>query len=146
MNWIDETRRKAFEHRVHKAPVESRGHGRDLDRLLPENVKERALPTGNELILSYEDALTAVAIANQHKIAVLGFDAGEIQEEGFQASEFTGYDDEVEFIGDWNYFLSQMNARAERWIKEHPLPKNHGYILTSVSQEEFLQLARSRRS
>jgi len=146
MDWIYETRRKAFKHRVHGSIVESRVHGQALDRLLPDDVKERALPIGNELILSYEDALTAVLIANEHKIAVLGFDAGEVLEDGFRASEYTGYDGEIEFIGDWNSYVALLNARAERWIKERPLPKNHGYILTSASQEEFLQLARNRRS
>jgi hypothetical protein len=145
MNWIDETRRKAFEDHVQSATVKSRGHGRTLDRLLPDHVKERVLPIGNELILNYEDALTAVAVANEYKVAVLGFDAGEVLEDGFQASYFTGYDSEIEFMGDWNSYMALMNAQAERWIKEHPLPKNHGYILTSASHEEFIQLERYRR-
>lgn len=145
MGWIDETRRKAFENHARGTTVESRGH-RTLDRLLPDDIKERVLPIGSELILGYEDALTALAVANEHKIAVLSFDAGEVLEDGFQASEYTGYDCEIEFRGDWSSYVASMNALAERWIKEHPLPKNHGYILTSTSQEEFLQLERYRRS
>ncbi len=104
-----------------------------MNRVLPDDVKERAVTTGNELILSYEDALNAVSLANEHKIAVLGFDAGEVLEDGFQASEYTGYDCEIEFSGDWNSYVASMNALAERWLKEHPLPKNHGYILTFTS-------------
>jgi hypothetical protein len=141
MDWIDETRRKAFENHVRGTTVESGGHGA-LDRLLPDDLKERVLPIGNELILGYEDALTALGVANEHKIAVLGFDAGEVLDQGFQASEYTGYDREIEFSGDWNSYLASMNALAEGWLKEHPLPKNHGYILSSTSQEEFLQLER----
>ena len=142
MDWIDETRRKAFENHVRGTTVESGA----LDRLLPDDVKKCAVMIGNELILGYEDALTALAVANEHTIAVLGFDAGEVLENGFQASEYTGYDREIEFSGDWNSYVASMNALAERWLKEHPLPRNHGYTLTSTSQEEFLQLERYRRS
>jgi hypothetical protein len=146
VEWIDEARREAFERLgLARRLTPSVGRGRDLDRLLPEEIRMRALPIGNELILSYEDAVSAIVIASEHKIAVLGFDAGEVLEDGFQAFEYTGYDRGIEFICDWNSYVSMMNTRAEQWIKEHPLPKNHGYTLTSTSEEEFLQLARNRR-
>jgi hypothetical protein len=138
MEWIDEKRRKAFENLVRGTTAESRGH---LDRLLPDDVKERALPRGNELILSYGDALMAVAVASEHQIAVLGFDAGEVTDHGFQSLSFSGYDREIEFIGEWSSYVSLINRQAERWIREHPLPENHGYILTSASERE-LQEAR----
>jgi hypothetical protein len=37
-----------------------------------------------------------------------------------------------------------MNAKAESWIKEHPLRENHGYILTSSSEKEFASLKKER--
>ena len=132
MEWISESRRKRFE-----SSVGPQGFVRNLDRLLPEMIKTRALPVGDEIILPYEDAVSAIAIASEHQIAILGFDAGEITEQGFQSLNYSGYDRNIELIGDWSSYVSMMNSQAERWIKEHPLPENHGYILTSASEDEL---------
>jgi hypothetical protein len=37
-----------------------------------------------------------------------------------------------------------MNAEADRWLKEHRLGENHGYVLTSASEREFAGLKRCR--
>jgi len=70
----------------------------------------------------------------------LGFDSGEVLEDGFQVLGYTGYDADVPFKGDWKTYVEAMNIEAERWLKEHRLGRNHGYILTSTSQEEFDEL------
>jgi hypothetical protein len=135
MDWIDQERRDAFPRRKY-LPL---GVGAmELDRLLPEEMKRRALMIGNELILSYEDALAAVGIATEHQIAVLGFEAGEVQRDGFQVVDYNGY--EFKFSGDWSAFVRMNNTEAERWITEHRFGKNHGYIVTSTSEREFAEL------
>ena len=146
MEWLDETRRHAFENseRVRAAgrPGALGGNGiaGQLDGILPKDIEKRALAIGNELILPYEDALAAIATATEHHIAVLGFDAGEVDEDGFRVVDYTAYDRDINFTGDWNAYVAAINTKAERWIKAHPLGKNHGYILTATSQEEFSQI------
>jgi hypothetical protein len=143
MEWIDEARRNAVEESEHirRGGVQGTPHQSgivsELDRILPEDVKMRALAIGNELILPYEDALTAIATATEHRMAVLGLDSGEVVDDGFRVVGCTGYDRDIDFTGDWNVYVAAINAEAERWIKEHRLGKNHGYTLTSTSQEEF---------
>jgi hypothetical protein len=148
MHWIEESRRIAFEHREQGRAKERAASSEwneitaDLDRAIPEELRLRAVAIGNELILSYDDALTAIGIATEQGIAVLGFDSGEVLEDGFQVLDWTGYDVNVPFTGDWKAYVGAMNAEAERWIKEHRLDKNHGYILSSTSQREFDELQR----
>jgi hypothetical protein len=141
MDWIEETRRSAFERgesiRVKQAADSSKlSETGDLDRALSEDIKLRAIAIGNELILSYEDALATIGIANKHGIAILGFDSGEVQEDGFQVLGYSGYDADIPFTGDWRAYVKAMNVEAEHWLEEHRLGRNHGYILTSTSQEE----------
>lgn len=148
MDWIEESRRSAFEHgeriraKQRADSSESSGITRDLDRALSEDIRLRALAIGNELILSYDDAFAAIGIATQHEIAVLGFDSGEVLEDGFQVLGYTGYDANVPFTSDWKAYVQTMNIEAERWLKEHRLGKNQGYILTSTSQQEFDEVHR----
>jgi hypothetical protein len=144
MEWIDDLRRKAFEKSVRTLGGSMQGVSHTnvgaLGRILPEDVKKRAVAIGNELILSYEDALTAIATATERQIAVLGFDSGEVVEEGFRVVDYTGYDRDIDFTGDWNAYVAAINTEAERWIRAHRLGKNHGYILTATSLEEFSQI------
>ncbi|MGA7063217.1 MAG: hypothetical protein WBY69_18560 [Candidatus Acidiferrales bacterium] len=67
MNWIDQKRRDAFSRRKYLSPGGERAI--ELHRILPEEMKNRALAIGNELILGYEDALAAIGIATEHQIA-----------------------------------------------------------------------------
>ena len=148
MHWIEESRRIAFEHgeqaraKERAASSEWNEVTADLDRVIPEEIRLRAVAIGNELILSYDDALTAIGVATEQEIAVLGFDSGEVLEDGFQVLDYTGYDINVPFTGDWKAYVGAMNVEAESWIKEHRLDKNHGYILSSTSQREFDELQR----
>ena len=148
MDWIDELRRSAFE-RGQRIRAEERANSsewseitRDLDRALPEDTRLRAIAIGNELILPFEDALAAIGVATERDIAVLGFESGEVLEDGFQILGYTGYDANVRFTDNWKVYVEAMNIEAECWLKEHRLGKNHGYVLTSSSQREFDELQR----
>jgi hypothetical protein len=152
MSWIEDSRREAFENsqRVRAGrrlgQVGNGGAVGDLERSLPDDVKKRAVTIGNELILSYEDALTAIAIASEHQIAVLGFDSGEVLGDGFQVLNYTAYDGGIPFAGDWKAYVAAMNVEADRWIKEYPLGRNHGYVIASTSEKEFADMKRLRQS
>ena len=141
MTWVDESRRRAFEQTLAARTdhPQSLKVG-DLESLLATDFKQRAVAVGNELILPYEDSLAAIGTATQHLIAVLGFEAGEIQEDGFQVLDYSGYDNDVPFTGDWNAYVTETNVHAERWIKAHYFGRNHGYVLTSTSEREFREL------
>ena len=148
MDWIEELRRSAFE-RSERIRARQRADSSewteptgDLDRALSEDIRLRAIAIGKELILSYEDVLAAIGIATAREIAVLGFDSGEVLEDGFQVLGYTGYDGNVPFTGDWKAYVEAMNIEAERWVTEHRLGKNHGYIMTSTSQKESDELQR----
>jgi|ERR1700683_999220 hypothetical protein len=111
---------------------------RDLEYVLPEEIKKRALRSGNELILSHEDGLTAIAIATEHNIAVLGFELGEVLDNGFQVLDYSGTNSSFFRIGMPS--LARTIVRRNAGIKEHRLSNNHGCIITSTSEREFAKL------
>ena len=53
----------------------------DLENTLPEDLKKRGARSGSELILTYGDALRAIAVANE-QIAVWGLEGVDILPEG----------------------------------------------------------------
>jgi hypothetical protein len=152
MSWIDDSRREAFEKfvrvRAERRTEEGEYDGTvgDLNRALPVEIKKRALEIGNEYILCYEDALQSIAIASGHRVAVLGFESGEVLDDGYRVVNYSGYDEKIEFAGDWDAYVAAINAEAEGWIQEHPLGRNYGYVLTSTSEREFAEVQRLRRS
>lgn len=115
----------------------------DLERIFTGDIAKRAVKIGNELALCYEDALAAIQIATANRIAILGFDSGELLKDGFQVVDYSGYDRDISFNGDWKGYVAAMNADAETWIKRRQFAKNHVYVLTSTSEEEFAQLRNS---
>jgi hypothetical protein len=76
--------------------------------------------------------LTAIAIANERDLAVLGFEAGEVLDSGFRAIDYNGYD--FKFSGDWQVYVRTNNAEAERWVCEHRYGKNHGYVYVYIGK------------
>ena len=113
----------------------------DLDLVLPAQLRSRAVVSAGseERILPYAETLEAIDAATKHGIAVLGVESFEIRGDGaLLALGFSVY----EFLPepDWGTFVGQNNHTAERWIKDHRLGENHGYILTSASQKEFSSL------
>jgi len=115
----------------------------DLERILPDELKNRALASGNELVLAYADALAAIVIATNHQIAVLGLDAFEVRRDGLRTIHLGDASRYIPFAGDWRAYVENLNSEAELWLKEHRLGENHGYILTSASESE-LTAAKSR--
>jgi|GEM_PF-2379136 len=119
----------------------------DLESILPADLKKRAISSGNELILPYADALRSITIANEHQIAILGIEAIDILPPGrysFYVSNYTGYDNDIKFAGNWQAYVAANNSEAERWLKAHVLGDGHGYILTSTSEKEFAALGSKR--
>lgn len=113
---------------------------KDLEHVLPDYLKRAAVPCGTELVLPYLEALDAVAIATEHLIAVLGVESFEVLRDGLQVIDYSGYDRDILFAGDWRALVIAHNSQATCWIREHRLGENHGYILTSASQKEFTML------
>jgi len=115
----------------------------DLESILPDELKKAALASGNELVLPYSEALSAIGVASQNNIAVLGLELFDVRKDGLLTIDYSGYDSgyncDIPFPGDWNTYVASMNAEAERWIKEHRGEVNHGYILTSASEREFAE-------
>lgn len=85
-----------------------------LEHLLPDQIKERALPSGSELVLCYDDALTAIQVAAEHDIAVLGLEAFEIQQDSLLTVSYTGYDMEPTCFSDWKFFARSHERRSEK--------------------------------
>jgi len=115
----------------------------ELECILPNELKNGALATGDELVLPYAEALAAIVIATNHQIAVLGLDAFEVQKDGLRTIYLGNASRYVSFTGDWRAYVANLNSEAERWLKEHRLGENHGYILTSASEHE-LAVAKAR--
>lgn len=118
----------------------------DLEKLLPEDFKKRAIIPGNEWILHYADALSAIEIATENQIAILGIDAIDILPPGeyrFYVSDYTGYDREIKFAGNWEEYVRKMNSERELWLKAHALGDGHGYSIASASEKEFRELQSS---
>jgi len=114
-----------------------------LEHFLPDQLKNAAVCPGEELVLPYAEALSAIRIATEHQIAVLGLEAFEVKKEGLLTVSLADASSYTPFTGDWTAYVAIMNAEAERWISEHRLGENHGYILTSTSEKEFASLPRS---
>jgi hypothetical protein len=54
----------------------------ELERILPSELTDAALASGNELVLPYVEALHAIVVATTHQIAVLGLEAFEVRKDG----------------------------------------------------------------
>jgi hypothetical protein len=109
----------------------------ELECILPEELKNCALAFGNELVLPYAEPLAAIVIATNHQIAVLGRDAFRIQKDGLRTIHLGDASRYIAFTGDWRAYVANLNAETERWLKEHRLGENHGYILSSTSEREI---------
>ena len=139
MNWIDESRQSAFAKSERERAKNGEGAGSvpELNHVLPEDLGSRALPIGNELIIPYEDVATLISVATEHSIAILGFEVGEVLEDGFQVADYSGYEGDVMLKSDWSAYVAAMNAKATDWMMKHRVGQNHGYIVTSSSEQEF---------
>ena len=111
-----------------------------LEEVLPDELKKSAIACGNELVLPFAEAAAAILIAADHQVAVLGVDAFEVRPDGLATVALFDPSSKIVFTADWKAYVALMNAESSRWLKEHRLGKNHGYILTSASESEFANL------
>jgi hypothetical protein len=111
-----------------------------LEDLLPEEIKRESTPSGNEFVIPYRHALTAIKIASEHEIAILGVDSHEIRQGSILTIGLQDGSDTIKYAGDWRRYVQQLNDAARTWLTENQLGENHGYILTSASNEEYKRL------
>jgi hypothetical protein len=110
-----------------------------LENLFPEKLKRAALDSScGDLILPYREALAAIEIATDHKIAILGVDSHEVRNGSILTHDLSDGSGQFKFTGDWTAYVQLLNSTARDWIIAHPLlGENQGYILTSSSKTEF---------
>ena len=109
-----------------------------LEELLPVQIKHAATLSGVELVLPLSEALSALEIAKHHQIAVLGVEQFRVQTDGFfLVLDYSGYDAEVSYNGEWGAYADELNLHAEQWLLKHKAEQDHGFILTSISKHEF---------
>ena len=111
-----------------------------LEEVLPDGLKKSAVASGNELVLPFAEATEAILIATDHQIAVLGLEAFKIQPDGLITVALCDPSRNNAFTRDWKAYVALMNDECSRWLLEHRLGENHGYILTSTSESEFADL------
>lgn len=117
-----------------------------LESILPAEITGQALTLENtELVLPYAQALQAISIATEQKIAILGLEAFELRKDGLLTVDLSDASAYIRYAGDWKAYVTRMNTEADRWFKEHRLGENHGYILTSASETEFGSLSNKTR-
>jgi hypothetical protein len=109
----------------------------ELECILPDELKNGGIASGDEHVLPYAEALAAILIATNHQIAVLGLEAFEVQKDGLRTVHLADASSYIPFSDDWGVYVTNLNLEAERWLKEHGLGENHGYILTSASEREL---------
>jgi hypothetical protein len=118
----------------------------DLEKILPDEIRRSTLWAGNELVLPYAEASSAVGIATKHQIAIFGFEAFEVQKDGPRTVDLNDPAAHIAFAGDWLAYVVALNTEADHWINEHRYGANHGYILTSASRSEFDQIQKLRKT
>jgi hypothetical protein len=118
----------------------------DLEKILPDEIRGSTLWPGNELVLPHAEASSAVGIAIEHQIAILGFEAFEVRKDGLLTVDLNDPSAHISFAGDLLAYVVAMNTEAAHWIKEHRYGANHGYILTSASKSEFDQIQKLRKT
>jgi hypothetical protein len=112
----------------------------DLDSLVPSDLLQTAWKCGDEFAYPHPNVLRVVEITNENRIAILGFEFFHIlpENQGFATETYTGY--ELRFNGYWPGFVQDNNLLAAHYIEKNRRDGDYGFILTSTSEREFLQL------
>ena len=111
-----------------------------FNAILPPEITDASVRSGNEWVLPLPQATEAVDLATKHLISILGVESFRIEHSGFLLLDYTGY--AFEFRGDWPSYVQQNNQAALSVIEEYPLGEGHGYIQTASSELEFQSLRR----
>jgi len=116
----------------------------DLDSLVPFELQQTAWKSGEEFAYPYPNVLKVVDIANKNGIAILGFEFFQIlpSHPRFATEALTGY--ELRFNGYWPGFVQDNNLLAAYYIEKNRREGDYGFILTSTSEREFLQIDQQR--
>jgi hypothetical protein len=114
----------------------------DLERALPSEITNRAVLSGNELLLPLDEATSAVRIAFRNLIAVLGVEIFHILDSGLGTETYSAY--EFKFDDNWHNYVGLNNDAALRFLDENSYGEGFGYILTSTSENEFRSLPTGR--
>ena len=98
----------------------------DLDRLLPDRIRIKAIatPQGTELLFAYPDVLEVIELATDHSIAILGVEVFQIEPEGLLVERISDY--EVPFSGDWAAFVRSNNAQVKEIVQQEIRGEGHG--------------------
>jgi len=110
----------------------------DFGAILPSEITNPCVRSGNEWVIPLLQAQDAIRIATDHLIAVLGVDSVRIQQDGIYVEGFSSWDFRLE--GDWADFVRRNNDAALDFINNHRLGPGYGYILTTTSETEYRQL------
>jgi hypothetical protein len=94
--------------------------------------------SGTEFVYPYQDALDVVQIATQNRISILGVEVFHVLSSGLLTRRISAY--LIPFGGTWLEFVRANNLRAVEFIQENRKGEEHGYILSSTSEEEFRSL------
>lgn len=112
-----------------------------FNTILPSEITDVAVRSGNEWVLPLPQAKEAIDLATKHLISILGVELLRIEHNGFLLLDYTGYIHE--FRGDWPSYVQHNNQAALSFIEENPLGDGYGYILTASSELEFKALGKS---
>jgi hypothetical protein len=112
----------------------------DLDACIPQDIKERSVPSGSEYALLFKDALMVISCADERQIAVLGVESFLAKSDGLLVCGYSGY--EFSFDGDdWPSFVEANNLHAVKFLEKQVDKEKLFFILTATSRSEYEKLS-----
>jgi len=112
----------------------------DFEQLLPDEIGDASVRSGEELVLTYAHARRAIDIATKYQVAVLGVECFRILADGLGVEVYSSYGFETDV---WREFVERNNREAILFLDQNSRGDGYGYILTTASQNEFTHLKRS---
>jgi hypothetical protein len=106
-----------------------------FEQLFPEELRERVMPVGDELVFTLDDAKRAIHLAGENSIAVLGVDIWHIHNGTPQRA--VGYSDyDFKSWEAWRDCVRLNNEAARQFLEKVSLGEVDGYLLTTASERE----------
>jgi hypothetical protein len=96
---------------------------------------------GGELGFTFPGALEAVRLCTENGIAVLGVEIFQVCGEAYETIVMSSY--ELPNL-EWNGYVAENNALAEKFIRSNPTGDEHIYVLTTSSWREFCKIEESK--